>query len=118
MSRIVARFVYAHPIDRVWRAITTRERIARWLMENDFEPRVGHRFRLRAKPMPGWDGVVNCEVLALEPPTRMVWSWQGTNMKRATTVTFTLARSGAGTRTRRGTSARGTSSRGRSAALR
>lgn len=31
---------------------------------NDFEPRIGHRFQFRTEPAPGFDGVVNCEVLA------------------------------------------------------
>lgn len=88
---------YPHPPERVWRALTNREAIARWLMENDFEPRVGHRFQLRAKPVPGWDGIVNCEVLELDEPRRMAWSWKS-SAPLDTVLTITLHPDGAGTR--------------------
>lgn len=90
---------YPHPIERVWAALTSSDALAAWLMPNDFEPVAGHRFTLRAKPAPGFDGIVQCEVLELDPPNRMVWSWAGGQID--TTVTFTLeATPGAGTRLR------------------
>ena len=48
--------------------------LARWLMENDFEPRLGKRFTLPGAA-PGYRGWIECEVLALQAPLRMVWSW-------------------------------------------
>ena len=36
---------YAYPPQRVWEVITNRQALAAWLMENDFEPRIGHRVR-------------------------------------------------------------------------
>ncbi len=96
---------YDHSPPRVWRALTEREAIASWLMDNDFEPRVGHRFTLRTEPGPGFDGVVRCEVLELEPPgdganrvARMVWSWRGGPID--TVVTFELQPTPRGTRLR------------------
>jgi len=35
------------PVQNVWLAITDRRMLALWLMENDFEPRLGARFALR-----------------------------------------------------------------------
>lgn len=87
---------YPHDPERVWRALTEREAISRWLMENDFEPRVGHRFRFRTKPAPGFDGVVHCEVLACDRPRRLAYSWRGGPID--TLVTFTLEPDGTGTR--------------------
>lgn len=55
---------YPHPRARVWRALVDPELLARWLMPNDFAPRVGHRFTFRTEPGPGFDGIVRCEVLA------------------------------------------------------
>jgi len=95
---LVFEVVYPHPPERVWEAITTPESIARWLMENDFAPRVGHRFQFRSKPVPGWSGVVDCEVLELDRPRRMTWRWKSDWID--TTVAFTLAPEGAGTRLR------------------
>ncbi len=41
-----------HPPEKVWRALTQSALIEDWLMPNDFEPRVGHKFNFRATPMP------------------------------------------------------------------
>ena len=67
---IDASVVYPHPVDRVWEALTSSEALAAWLMPNDFKPAVGHRFTFRTKPAPGFDGVVRCEVLELDPPAQ------------------------------------------------
>jgi uncharacterized protein YndB with AHSA1/START domain len=83
---------YPHPIDRVWTALTSSEALAAWLMPNDFQPVAGHRFTFRTKPAPGFDGIVRCQVLELEPPRRIVWSWAASKID--TTVTFTLEPAG------------------------
>ena len=38
-----------HPPEKVWRALTQGPLIKEWLMENDFQPVVGHRFNFRSK---------------------------------------------------------------------
>jgi uncharacterized protein YndB with AHSA1/START domain len=89
---------YPHPPSRVWEALTSSEALAAWLMPNDFQPVAGHRFSFQTKPRRafGFDGVVRCQVLELDPPHRMVWSWAGGSIE--TTVTFTLEpAAGAGT---------------------
>ena len=44
----------------------------------------------------GW---IACEVLELQPPTRMVWSWSdGTNEYAPSRVVFELSSEGTGTR--------------------
>jgi uncharacterized protein YndB with AHSA1/START domain len=88
--------VYPHPVERVWAALTSADALAAWLMPNDFQAAAGHRFTFRTKPAPGFDGIVRCEVLELDPPRRMVWSWAGgsATMKIDTTVTFTLTPTG------------------------
>lgn len=99
MSRTIRIDIeYPHPPDRVWQAITTRAAIAEWLMENDFEPRVGHRFTMHTDPAPGFDGIVHCEVRELDPPGRMVWSWKGGPID--TILTFELEPTPRGTRLR------------------
>ena len=89
---------YPFPPERVWGALTSSEALATWLMPNDFAPVKGHQFTFRTKPAPGFDGTVHCEVLELDPPRRMVWSWAGGPLD--TTVTFTLEPSGDGTHLR------------------
>jgi uncharacterized protein YndB with AHSA1/START domain len=89
---IDATVEYPYPPERVWAALTSSEALAAWLMPNDFAPVVGHDFTLRTKPAPGFNGIVRCRVLELDPPARMVWSWAGGRID--TTVTFTLEPAG------------------------
>jgi uncharacterized protein YndB with AHSA1/START domain len=95
---LVLEEVYAHPIEKVWAAVTDTEHLAIWLMQNDFEPRVGRAFTLQGVPVRGWRGWANCEVLELHPPHRMVWSWIAADDGLSTTVTFGLETLSAGTR--------------------
>ncbi len=87
---------YPHPPSKVWRVLTTREHLARWLMENDFAPEVGRRFQFRSRPVGGWDGVVHGEVLELEPERRLVLAWKSNVID--TKVTFLLEPVSGGTR--------------------
>lgn len=98
MASIRIDRIYPHPPTRVWRALTEPALLARWLMPNDFAPRTGHRFTFRTDPAPGFDGVVHCEVLELEPGRRMTWSWRGGPLD--TRVTFELDEVPGGTRLR------------------
>jgi uncharacterized protein YndB with AHSA1/START domain len=79
---------YPYPPGRVWEAISDSAAMADWLMPNDFQPRLGHRFQFRTKPAPGFDGIVNCEVITLDPPRRLAYTWKGGGID--TVVTFTL----------------------------
>lgn len=88
--------IYPFPRDRVWRALTSSAAMADWLMPNNFEPRVGHRFEMRTKPAPGFDGIVRCEVTELDPPSRLAYTWSGGG--NDTLVTFTLEAVDQGTR--------------------
>lgn len=64
-----------HPPEKVWRALTEGPLLAQWMMSNDFQPVVGHRFQFRADPAPNWNGVVDCEVLLVDPPHRLSYNW-------------------------------------------
>jgi uncharacterized protein YndB with AHSA1/START domain len=64
-----------HPQEKVWRAMSEPALLEQWLMKNDFQPVVGHKFTFRGEPLPHWDGIIPCEVLAVEPPTRVVFRW-------------------------------------------
>jgi uncharacterized protein YndB with AHSA1/START domain len=79
---------YPFAPSEVWRALTDRDLLAAWLMENDFEARVGHQFQMKTEPRPGFDGIVRAEVLELVAPERMVWRWRGGPVD--TTLTFRL----------------------------
>lgn len=99
-DEIVHEVSYSHPVERVWRALTDRDALAMWLMPNDFEPRVGHRFTFRVGPQEGWSGVVECEVVALDAPSRVAYTWRSGADLPQTLVTFTLTPLPDGTRLR------------------
>lgn len=98
MSRLDFERVYPHPRAKLWRALTDADLLGRWLMPNDFEPRVGHRFTFRTEPGPGFDGIVHCEVLRLDEPEVLSFTWRGGPLD--TVVTFRLDEVDGGTRLR------------------
>ena len=91
-----------HPPEKVLKALTTAELIGRWLMPNDFEPVVGKRFTFKTRPIGDWDGIVQCEVLEVVSPSRLVYSWNGGSNAAPldSVVTWTLQAEGNGTRLR------------------
>jgi uncharacterized protein YndB with AHSA1/START domain len=100
---IVVDYMLNEPPAEVWRALTEPKLLAMWLMENDIKPVVGHRFKFRAKPMGNWDGIVSCEVLEVDEPNKLVYSWKGGDGKNEnyghlldTVVTWTLTPSTSG----------------------
>ena len=87
---IVVEVTYPQSIWQVWDALTRREALATWLMPNDFEPRVGHRFTFHIAPQHGWSGSVECLVIELDAPHRVAYTWRGGQGQPETIVTFTL----------------------------
>ena len=90
----------AFPPEKLWRALTQPHLIEEWLMKNDFKPVVGHSFNLRGD----WGGVLDCEVLAIEPNRTLSYTWNFKHEDPAfdltSVVTFDLEPTGAGTRLR------------------
>ncbi|WP_028352904.1 SRPBCC family protein [Bordetella petrii] len=97
---VVVEREFPHPPEKIWRALTQPHLIAEWLMKNDFQAVVGHRFHLNGD----WSGTLDCEVLAVEPPATLSYTWNFPNEDPAynlrSVVTFTLAPTAAGTRLR------------------
>jgi uncharacterized protein YndB with AHSA1/START domain len=91
----------SHPPAKIWRALTQGPLIEAWLMKNDFQPIAGHKFNFRATPLPHWNGVVDCEVLVVEPCARLSYSWNASGDEASgglrTVVTWTLTPADGGT---------------------
>jgi len=89
---------FPHPPEKLWRALTQPHLITEWLMKNDFHPAVGHRFNLTGE----WGGVIDCEVLEIEPERSLSYTWNFANDDPAfslrSVVTFTLTPTATGTR--------------------
>jgi uncharacterized protein YndB with AHSA1/START domain len=83
-----------HPPEKIWRALTQGALIEEWLMKNDFQPVVGHRFNFTAPPVAKWDGVINSEVLVVEPNSRLSYSWGSMGLKSVVAWTLTPTKGG------------------------
>ncbi|MDB5786821.1 SRPBCC family protein [Caballeronia mineralivorans] len=63
----------------------------------------GHLFKLRANPNPHWNGVTDCEVLAVVPEKLLSYTWNSSGDEAGrliTVVTFTLTPTNQGTHLR------------------
>lgn len=89
---------YLHPPAKVWRALTDPTLMALWGMRPEgFSTAAGTRFKLVAKPQPGWRGFVECEVLEAREPSLLRYSWLGGEKGKPTYVTYKLEPHAAGT---------------------
>ena len=98
-SVVVERDI-VHPPEKLWRALTEPHLMEEWLMKNDFDLAVGHKFKLRGD----WGGVLDCEVLEVEPLKTLSYSWDYAHQDAAynlqSVVTFTLTPTPTGTHLR------------------
>ncbi len=81
---------YRQPVEKVWAALTTPERLADWFAEAEVDLRVGGVIRL------GWNGVHKTDVTITicDAPNTLAWIWEIAG--RATLVRFDLAPEGGG----------------------
>lgn len=66
-------------------------------MDNNFEPRLGHKFWLEKHSVPGFEEFIYCEVVELKAPLRLTYTWQDTIMQPPTIVTWVLTSQNNGT---------------------
>ena len=95
---VVIERMFPYPPEKLWRALTENALLAQWLLNNDFEPTVERKFQFRAEPMPYWDGVIDCEVLVVEPLKQLSYSWGSLGLESV--VLWTLTPAEGGTRVR------------------
>src|SRR6478609_9897466 len=87
---------YPHQVPKVWHAVTNPELIPQWTATGaggrpeGFAPIVGTKFQFVAKPKPGWNGVVDCEVLEVDEPHLIRFSWTDTSSGAVTKVAYRL----------------------------
>jgi len=95
---VIVEKEFPHAPEKVWRALTEGPLIEQWLMKNDFQPVAGHAFQLRMDPVPHWNGVVDCQVVTVDPGKTLSYSWGALGLDSV--VTFTLTPTAAGTHLR------------------
>ncbi len=95
---MVIERVFPHPPEKLWRALTESALIAQWLLENNFEPVVGHSFHLQVPPLPAWDGIIRAQVLIVQPLQQLSYTWSTLGLDSV--VLFTLTSVDGGTQLR------------------
>ena len=104
MSEIHIVRQYPHSPGKVWRAMTDPELIPYWTSTGKgaraegFEPVAGTRFQFVAKPMPGWRGIVDCEVLEVRERELLHYTWVGAEGETPSHVRYRLEPTADGTR--------------------
>lgn len=99
---IVREYTRSRPV--VWQALTDPALVPLWTSTGQggrpegFEPVVGTRFRFVGKPVPGWDGIVRCEVLAADRPALLRFTWRNKETDAPSVVTYRLDETPTGTR--------------------
>ncbi|MQA37088.1 SRPBCC family protein [Rugamonas aquatica] len=93
LRTVVVEREFAHPPEKLWRALTQPHLIEAWLMKSDFLPVAGHHFNFKAD----W-GTVDCRVTEIEPIKTLAYTWSAMGLESV--VTWTLEASGKGTHLR------------------
>jgi uncharacterized protein YndB with AHSA1/START domain len=95
---------YPHSPVKVWRAMTDPDLIPYWTSTGQggravgFQPVVGNRFQLVAKPVPGWRGIVDCEVLEVREQELLRYTWVGSEGEKPSYIRYHLEPTTEGTR--------------------
>ena len=105
MSEYTVVREYPYPINEVWPVLTDPEYVAQWTTTGrggrpeGFAAVAGTKFRFVGKPVMGWAGVVYCEVLAVDAPRSLRYTWRGDqDSDDVTEVTYRLESIPGGTR--------------------
>jgi len=93
-ATLVVERVFPHPQEKLWRALTESPFLAQWLMNNDFVPVIGRKFQFRSEPVQNWDGVINCEVLVVDPLKQLSYTWSSMGLDFVVLWTLTPAETG------------------------
>ncbi|PPA71094.1 SRPBCC family protein [Jeotgalibacillus proteolyticus] len=89
MADLSLDFQFKSPIQKVWAALTNSETLAKWVMKNNFKPVVGYKCQFRNEAI---DLVVDSEVLIVDEPNKLSYTWIGGPID--TIVTWTLTQEG------------------------
>src|SRR5689334_1676155 len=69
--------ILPYPQLAVWHAIGDATTLGSWFMPTNFKPEPGYEFTFQMKPQRGWDGTTHCQVIVLEPPNKVAFTYRG-----------------------------------------
>jgi uncharacterized protein YndB with AHSA1/START domain len=89
---------------KVWLAVTDSGLVPLWTATGQggrpvgFAAAVGTHFQFVAKPVMGWRGIVDCEVLEVREPSLLRYSWVGGEGEKPSHVSYRIEPLDGGTR--------------------
>jgi uncharacterized protein YndB with AHSA1/START domain len=105
-NNVVSSAIFiAAPCERVFEALTDPQQALQWWGQNDryhlnefhIDPRVGGRWSTSGGSVKMGSISIEGEILELDPPRRLSYTWISSWMPRATTVVWELEKQNAGT---------------------
>jgi uncharacterized protein YndB with AHSA1/START domain len=98
---IVIEEQYPYTPDEVWDALTDQAQLSEWLMNGNFQPRVGSEFELYWQGTDASNGMTRGKVLEMVKPKKLSYTWEwGSKETPSTVVTFFLEPASGGTKLR------------------
>lgn len=88
MTTLSLDLQFSSSINNVWNALTESDLLAQWTWANDFKPVIGYSFKFRGEPNEWWNGTIKGEVLEVEEPYKLAYTWEVGS--EAHVVTWTL----------------------------
>jgi hypothetical protein len=82
----------------LWHAVFEMDALAPTLAIVGFAPVAGQRFQLRVAPTGAAETLVDCEVIEVDYPTRVVFTWRVASTRAPATAAFTLRQTELGPR--------------------
>ena len=98
MNEVRRAILLAAPVERVWAFLTDPQKLSTWLMDSDFSPTAGTKFKFTSPPSGRWDGTIHCEVQDVIENERISYTWCANDIGVTTMVTFDLEATYDGTR--------------------
>ncbi|UUX32777.1 metalloregulator ArsR/SmtB family transcription factor [Fundicoccus culcitae] len=92
---VILDFTYSSTVAEVWNALTDSDMLAQWIWDNNFKAEEGYQFRFQSEPNEYWDGIVTGEVLVVDEPNQLAYTWASAG--ETTTITWTLTKVAEGT---------------------
>lgn len=90
-SPVVIEVTLNAPSDRVWQAITDKDKMKQWYFEvPEFKPEVGFEFKYYGGEEGGKKYPTSCKILAVVPGRKLVHTWSFDEYPHETIVTFEL----------------------------
>ena len=74
-NQITKKRIFNHSALEVWEAISSKDELAIWFMDGNFNASEGEVFEFIDKPGEKWNGVYSGEVISSQPPLNLAYSW-------------------------------------------